>query len=121
MRKFILYWLPPLLYCVLIFNLSGQSSVGVSHDKMAHIAAYAVMGFLFARALRVQWNPSWAQLIFYSVLISTLYGMSDEAHQYFVPGRHCSGWDLLADFVGASLGGFAYVLSRRLPRLKSSN
>jgi VanZ family protein len=34
-------------------------------------------------------------------LLSTAYGATDEAHQYFVPGRHADVADLAADALGA--------------------
>jgi hypothetical protein len=41
-------------------------------------------------------------------ILVTAYGVTDEYHQLFVPGRDASGWDILAD----GLGGFlaAWVL-----------
>ena len=43
-----------------------------------------------------------------------LWGISDEIHQYFVPGRDSSVRDLLADAVGfaVAVGVFAIVTSR---------
>lgn len=35
------------------------------------------------------------------MLIAVFYGISDEIHQYFVPGRHCSLHDVFADTFGA--------------------
>ena len=35
------------------------------------------------------------------VLFCLLFGLSDELHQYFIPGRSCSIGDLFADTVGA--------------------
>ena len=38
-----------------------------------------------------------------SLLIAGLYGVSDEVHQHFVPGRSASAWDALADVLGAGI------------------
>ena len=60
-------------------------------------------------------------VLLFSPLLATLYGVSDEFHQSFVPGRESSGWDVLADFVGSSLGVFIYVAAHRLRRPSAAN
>lgn len=120
MKTFLRYWLPPFAYCFLIFLLSSRSTTGVSHDKIAHTVAYAVMAFLFARAFSVHTSVFWKIWLF-AFLISTFYGVSDEYHQSFVPGRHSSIDDVIADALGALIGGFVYVSLTRIPKLRSSN
>jgi VanZ family protein len=44
-----------------------------------------------------------------SVLSAGLYGISDEIHQYFVPGRSADVMDVAADFVGAAWGVLLYM------------
>ena len=39
-----------------------------------------------------------------AIILATLYGVTDEFHQLFVPGRSADPYDVLADFVGASIG-----------------
>jgi VanZ family protein len=96
-------------HCVLIFALSSVSDVpalpGGLTDKPAHSLLYSGLGFLFARALsgggrrRVT-----AWVAFASILAATLYGLSDETHQLYVPNRQFELKDLAADLAGASLG-----------------
>jgi len=43
-----------------------------------------------------------------SILSSSLYGISDELHQYFVPYRSAEGMDILADILGSVFGVFIY-------------
>ena len=50
----------------------------------------------------------------YGLLLAACYGISDELHQYFVPGRHCTGSDVLADTVGALLAYGSGLLDYRL-------
>ena len=38
-----------------------------------------------------------------SILLAAGYGITDEIHQSMVPGRDCSGWDMLSDTLGATL------------------
>jgi hypothetical protein len=82
-----------------LWLLSSQpaTGAGLPHpwDKAAHFAAYALLGFLWRRGLG-RFRPAF--------LLSALYGVVDEGHQSFVPGREVSFWDLLADFLGAYLG-----------------
>ena len=57
-----------------------------------------------------------------AVLVATLYGISDEAHQAFVPGRYPDRFDVLADCVGATLAvtlALAAAHARRWGILKS--
>jgi len=37
------------------------------------------------------------------------YGFFDEAHQFFVPGRDASFWDLFADSTGGFLTAFLFL------------
>jgi VanZ family protein len=52
-------------------------------------------------------NRRWALL--WTALISAVYGVIDEIHQYFVPGRDCNVWDWTADTIGAILGALAMM------------
>ena len=109
-RIFVLYWLPVILYCLLIFIQSSypviQSLPSIPHmDKLAHTGAYALLGFLFFRVFQttsIQKNA--VLLVIFSALASSLYGISDEIHQYFVPSRTADIVDVLADAAGSVLG-----------------
>jgi len=45
----------------------------------------------------------------YAGLTVILWGLSDEFHQSFVPGRDASGWDLLADAVGFAIASCVFA------------
>jgi VanZ family protein len=113
-RLFIYYWLPLIAYCLFIFFLSSFSSpfklprIALA-DKIAHVCAYGLLGFLFYRAYRSHWPTASVWTMSGASLLSTgVYGATDEIHQYFVPGRFADPWDLLADVIGALLGVIAY-------------
>ena len=117
-------WGPVCGYAGLIFYLSSQSHpednlpsfVGLLSDKVLHVAEYAVLGGLCYMAFRYGTGDRlrpWAGLL--AVLLASLYGLSDEIHQSFVPFRESSGFDWLADGIGATLG--AVVSAAALPRL----
>lgn len=75
-----------------------------SSDKVIHLLAYGLLASLiyFAREKsRPLFHP-----IFIPFLIAFLYGVSDEIHQHFVPGREAHVFDALAD----SLGAFVFPL-----------
>lgn len=98
-------------YAGLIFFLSSQSTLPVpegiwNFDKAIHCAEYGGFAFLIARALRPH-----ARAAVIAVILATLYGVSDELHQSFVPGRSSDVFDVLADGVGAALG--ALIFRRR--------
>ena len=121
LKRLTLYWLPLIIYCIAIYI---QSDLPASEhipsfefsDKILHFLAYAVMGVLFYRAyqtLRIKGDPR--MLILLSVVSASLYGISDEIHQYFVPFRDASIFDAVANMLGAVCGVYLYhrwVISR---------
>lgn len=53
-----------------------------------------------------------------SILLTGIYGASDELHQYFVPYRFADIGDILADFLGGLFGVYIYqLLLDKYPRL----
>jgi VanZ family protein len=112
MTTLLRYWGPVCGYAGLIFYLSAQPHPEtqlpfVTHvsDKVLHAVEYAVLGALCYRALRGSGHDSWRRhAIPAAILLASLYGVSDEVHQAFVPFRNSSWLDWLADTVGAVLG-----------------
>lgn len=82
-------------------------------SSIAHFCEYTVFGALLANALRCHLPLRRACLI--AIACASLYGVSDEIHQLFVPERMCDPVDWMVDTAGATLGsGLAYlVLSAR--------
>ncbi|MGD9006502.1 MAG: VanZ family protein [Desulfobacteraceae bacterium] len=113
-RTFIRYWLPVAALCALIFMQSaypppGQIPPWPHIDKLLHLCVYGLLGALICRALSTigPLNANKWRLLVCAVVLTTLYGLSDEWHQSFVPGRDASAADLLADFAGALVGSAA--------------
>jgi VanZ family protein len=99
----------------LIFMLSSQSDLPAPYefpesDKVFHVLAYVPLGFLMVYALSR--STSSANLIFFGAFLAFLYGVTDEIHQYFVPGRDASALDVMADGAGAMIGSFIYTKLR---------
>ena len=109
-------------YCALIFFLSSQSKLPMpmlfsGEDKLIHALAYALMGFLAWMTFAREQRPL-VMVFGVSVFFSSLYGLSDEWHQSFVPGRVASLGDWLADTLGATLA--AVVLLRLSSRQQAT-
>ena len=106
-------WLPPLIWMALIFVVSGTPPAEIPEygrwdvwiKKGGHMAAYAVLTLLWARALRTR-RPA-GPAAWLALCIALLYAISDEYHQTFVAGRHGTAADVLVDMVG----GVASVLA----------
>ena len=113
-KKFIYYWLPVIIYCLLIFIQSSypspESIPALPYiDKILHFVAYAILGVLFFRAFRTQrFKENINLVIVLSILSSSLYGLSDEIHQYFVPCRDTDIMDFFADVMGSICGVFIF-------------
>lgn len=107
-------------WMALIFVLSAQETVptppgfDLSLTSIAgHFTVYAVLSALAWWALGTfalaPWPRAWL-----AFGIATLYGVSDEWHQAFVPGRHPDVFDVLVDAIGAAAGiAAAWWLVRR--------
>lgn len=89
-------------------------------DKVAHMVIYAGFGVLLYFTLK---NSQYMRLkdhaFIFAILIGTAYGASDEFHQYFVPGRSMSIWDLLADSIGLALAQAVVYFNGNLPGKKT--
>ena len=94
-----------------IFMASGRSQVAAPDingiDKVAHFFVFGLLATLVARVPAV---ANWRLLGIWSavVLVST-YGITDEFHQSFTPGRSVEFADWLGDTAGAALGVFVYA------------
>ena len=118
-----------MLQLAIIFAASSipnlrQLPGGIS-DKSGHSVGYAMLAGLILRALaggRLK-DVTWKRTIA-AIVLSTLYGVSDEFHQLFVPGRSADPYDVLADSVGATIGtsiGWLLSVARRWGILGSSS
>ncbi len=76
----------------------------ISHiiRKTAHFVIYAALGF-FA-FLTLGHKRLFCRATLWVVLFCGLYAVSDEIHQYFVPGRACMIRDMLLDTCGSITG-----------------
>ena len=99
---------PLILWMALIFGLSAQSRLIKIHRpleaeifyKTAHMIFYAILAWLWWRAIAPRRQVTWFILVV-AFLLTLMYGLSDEFHQWFVPSRHSRVTDVLFDGSGA--------------------
>ena len=100
-------WLPVAGYTAFIFWLSSAPRVPppllrFPHaDKLNHLSEYAPLGILLLRAFGRSQFPA-------ASAAGTVVGALDEMFQGFVPTRHVSPWDFLADLAGVAIGMAIY-------------
>jgi hypothetical protein len=107
---------PVALWMAVIFAFSSRvlpAAVSRIPDWTTHGTAYAILCALVCRALAGGLRQSTpARLAVLAVAISVLYGVTDEFHQSFVPGRQADSWDLVKDFGGAAVAAAACAWPR---------
>jgi len=85
-------------------DLAGSDSISTFLiRKSAHIFMFFVLGallYLLMKSFKLSRNKR----IGFSILIAAIYGVVDELHQTFVPGRSGELRDVAIDTIGASLG-----------------
>ena len=116
-------WGPAIAQMALIFAISSLHNApipdGVS-DHVGHSVGYFILAVAMFRGFA---GGAWAGVTWRSgalaVGFSVLYGMSDEVHQSFVPGRLPAWDDVRADFYGALIGaalvGILYIINKLWP------
>ncbi len=82
--------------------------------KSAHFLAYAILGGLCFENLSILDKLSKKKTFLTALLISILYAISDEIHQYFVPGRACQFRDVMIDSCGALFGIAVIVILKKI-------
>ena len=118
--------LPLVAVMTLLFVLSHQPGdtlplpAVVNLDKLLHLLAYTTLGLSFLLALPPAWRtrrPRAAAVA--TVLFCLAYGLSDEFHQQFVPGRFSGVDDLVFDTLGGLLAVVLDYARHRWPSRRS--
>lgn len=114
--KIFRFWFPVIVYSGIIYCGSSiplkKAPEAIPYlDKLLHILEYIPFGFLTGRAFFLTRGRDWPikGLIRSVILLSLMYGLSDEFHQAFVPGRESGLDDALADTLGGVLGAWVFV------------
>lgn len=117
----IVLWVAVLAWAGVIFAMSAQpgSSVPGRFATLAHFVEYGIFGLLLALAVSGM-RPT-PRTVAIAVLVASVYAVSDEFHQHFVPGRTPDVMDWAVDTLGATAGAAfwyacAHLLARRRER-----
>lgn len=120
-RRWLWLWGPVVAFIAALYFASSRSDLpalpgGVS-DKVAHFAAYTVLSALAFRGFA---GGGWAGVHVRSALsafgLAAGYGLLDEVHQRFVPGRFAAVDDWIADALGATAAVLLGVIAARVAR-----
>jgi VanZ family protein len=121
-RRAVMAWTAAGLYLALIWMVSSMGNDEVPavgkllYDKAVHCCEFMVLGFLLAHALLATFPGRPLLRIFLTASLAAIgWGVLDEMHQAFVPGRSAEAYDLVADAIGSVLGAGARVAARLRP------
>lgn len=101
------YWAPVALYAGFIFYLSSLSSpVPAAHADLSvlHVPLFFLFSYITNRALIASSaRISTRTAMLAAIAATAAYGILDEFHQLYVPGRAFSYYDMGLDFIGGCL------------------
>lgn len=100
----------------IIFYLSSipasgyPSGLGIN-TKIYHFGIYGILGFFVSMAI-IRGKIENKYLIIIALLLSIAYAITDEIHQFFVPGRHTAIKDVFIDSTGVLASVVIYYAFR---------
>lgn len=138
-KKRVFNWIIMIIWMVIIFVMSNQPgeissnqselvlkifrTIGIDLNmywgelatfiirKLAHFTEYLILYMLVYNAINTSENG--IKKLFLPLIITCIYAITDEVHQYFIPGRVMSIKDILIDSSGGLLGyGILYVYGK---------
>ena len=107
-KKLLKYWGPPVVWAFIIFLVSAYPIARASEihwkdfvvKKSAHVIEYGIFAALVYRALRSS-GVKRENAGIYAIFLALLYGVTDEFHQSYTPGREPRVRDVVFDTIGA--------------------
>ena len=144
MRKMLRAWLPCALWMTVIFVMSAMNGKASGEQsgvlarlllslvsmfsgtveqgdlefvirKGAHLSEFALLFLLYFRALALTQCRRSGTLAF---ALTVCYAVTDEVHQFFVPGRSANAADVMIDAAGALTAWMILALVRKMIRRK---
>ena len=117
--KRVIFLIPALLYMGLIFWMSSRPVPDTLKEwpmfwqvKLVHILEYGLLALLLLGGLIRAGIPSGARVALWAAGITFLWGVSDEIHQHFVPGRTAKLADALTDLLAALIAIGVWLVCR---------
>ncbi|MBN1543682.1 VanZ family protein [candidate division KSB1 bacterium] len=114
------WWAPAWIYTLILFVFTSLPKVSVpdlgfnAQDKLYHLLAYALLTWLWLRALVRRQSQSLEVALSRVVAGALVYALFDEVHQEFILGRYGDVLDWSADAVGIlAAAGLFYLLHRK--------
>lgn len=90
--------------------------------KSAHVFLYTLLGVLTVSAVHLSGKiKSKIKVFLISLFICVGYAVTDEIHQFFVPGRSCEFKDVLIDSSGIMFGLLIFFVFEICTSLKQKN
>lgn len=118
-KRYFFYIGPLVIYACVIFLLSSLSkqpeelSFLFDYDKLLHAVEYYILGYLLMRVVTTSPRTAVARRsIITTIIIGFAYGISDEWHQSFVPGRYSSVIDVFFDGFGVVIAALSFEIIR---------
>jgi VanZ family protein len=82
-------------------------------DKFLHIVEFGILSWLLGKAFRTAKKEVFIKHAgILSIIITILYGISNEIHQSFVPYRSTEFYDVIFDAIGAILAQGIFLIKR---------
>jgi VanZ family protein len=108
-KKEAYFWMLASFWAGLIWGLSSLTprsipSIGIDFPfaQATHFSLYFIFSFFLLNAFSESgMDPDRVKTMVFVFLVCLLYGVLDEIHQSFVPGRHPSAYDVFLDGAGA--------------------
>lgn len=94
----------------------------VDVSPVGHFVEYLIFGGLLANALR--WHMPLHRAVLLAIALASVYGVTDEIHQLFVPMRSCDPLDWAVDTVAGAAGAliaYAILRPKNAPKKEAEN
>ncbi|MBR9702384.1 VanZ family protein [Candidatus Pacearchaeota archaeon] len=114
-----LSWAITIIIAITIFILSsktfegGYATVNINAIFYHFFAFFFLGAFLLISLLKGKKDYS---LLLLGIAITIIYGITDELHQFFVPGRYCTLFDAATDSIGVLFAGAIYSVRVRFKK-----